>query len=270
MEQYKLNPAHFYTSPGLAWSACLKKSGVTLELLCDIDQMNFIEKGLRGGILQISNRYQRANNPLLGKEHYDPSKETSFLLYLDMNNLYGYAMVQKLPTVFFKFLTDEEIHEIDFQSVPEDSDTGYILEVSLSYPFEFHDAHSDYPLAPEKRFITDEELSPFAKSLWKRLHGKGEGDDLPPRASLKKLITSLDDKDNYVVHYRTLQLYLNLEMKIKRIHRVLEFFQEAWMRPYIEFNTQKRKSATSTFQKNFYKLMNCSVFGRCHSLFTVF
>ena len=139
MFQYNLDPAHYYTSPGLAWSACLKKNGVTLELMRDIDQINFIEKGLRGGISQISNRYQSANNPYLGEEHYDASKPTTYLQYLDMNNLYGYAMVQKLPTGLFKFLTYEEIKSLDFQSVAADSSSGYILEVRLSYPKEIHE-----------------------------------------------------------------------------------------------------------------------------------
>ena len=220
MLQYSLDPAHYYTSPSLAWSACLKKICVTLELMCDIDQINFIENGLRGGISQISNRYQSANNPYLGEELYDASKPTTYLQYLDMNNLYGYAMVQKLPTGLFKFLTDEEIKSLDFQSVAADSSTGYILEVSLSYPKEIHESYSYYPLAPERKCILNEELSPYAKSLWKRLHRKKDV-DLPPRSSVPKLITSLNDKDNYIVHYRTLQLYLQLGMKIKSILRVL-------------------------------------------------
>ena len=84
---------------------------------------------------------------------------------------------------------------------------------------------------------------------------------MPPRASVEKLITSLDDKNSYVLHYRNIQLYLLLGMEIKKTHRVLEFYQEAWMKSYIDFNTKERKKAKSAFQKKFYKLMNCSVFG---------
>ena len=134
--------------------------------------------------------------------------------------------------------------------------------MSHSYPVELHDTHSDFPLAPERRTIAEQELSPYAKYLWKRLHGKTEDDDLPPRSSVPKLITSLNDKAHYVNHIKILQLYLQLGMKIKSIHRVLDFFQEAWMKPYIDFNTEQRKRATPLFQKNFYKLINCSVFGK--------
>ena len=102
--------------------------------------------GTRGGVSQISNRHQRANNPYLGDEHYDDSKPTTYLQYLDMNNLYGYAMTQKLPTGFFRFLADDEIKELDISSIPSDSPTGYVLEVSLAYPNHLHEA-------PERKHI---------------------------------------------------------------------------------------------------------------------
>ena len=168
LEQYGLDPCHYYTSPGLSWSACLKKSGVCLELLCDIDQLNFIERGMRGGISQISHRYQRANNPLLGEEQYDLKQPTSYIQYLDMNNLYGYAMTQKLQTSMFRFQKEDEIEGLDILSIPENGSTGYILEVSLDYAKTLHNRHADYPLAPEKRHMKDKELSPYAKQLRKK------------------------------------------------------------------------------------------------------
>ena len=261
MQQYGLDPCHYYSSPGLSWSACLKKSGACLELLTDIDMLNFIEKGLRGGISFIANRYKEANNPLLGEQHYDSTKPTSYLQYLDMNNLYGYAMAQKLPTGLFRFLDEEEMEEFNINSKAKDGSKGYILEVSLTYPEQLHDLHSDYPLAPERKKVDDHDLSPYATLLWKKLNGKKTDDKLPPRAAVEKLLTTLSDKDHYVVHYRTLQLYIQQGMEIKQIHRVLEFHQEAWMKSYIDFNTEQRKKAKTTFQKNFYKLMNCAVFG---------
>lgn len=118
LECYDLDPCHFYTSPGLSWQAMLKKTGVTLELLTDIDQILFIERGIRGGISQISNRYAIANNLYL--DEYDPSKETSYLAYYDVKNLYGYSMSQKLPTGFFRFLEKEEIESFHVQNIPED------------------------------------------------------------------------------------------------------------------------------------------------------
>ncbi|MCG8113271.1 MAG: DNA polymerase, partial [Candidatus Thiodiazotropha taylori] len=260
MDQYELDPCHFYTSPGLAWIACLKMTGVSLELMTDIDQILFVESGIRGGISYIANRYARANNPLL--DNYDPSEPTSYLLYLDMNNLYGFSMIQKLPTGSFRFLSEREIGQFDVLSVPEGGDKGYIVECSIKYGDHLHELHNDYPVAPEKKHVQDDELSPYAVGLWKQLHGKMDDDPLPPRVKVEKLMVTLEDKEKYVVHYRNLQLYLRLGLEIKNVHRVLEFSQEAWMKPYIDFNTEMRKKATSTFQKNFYKLMNVSVFGK--------
>ncbi|MEW8545032.1 MAG: hypothetical protein AB2693_16025, partial [Candidatus Thiodiazotropha sp.] len=146
--------------------------------------------------------------------------------------------------------------------IPKDGDTGYILEVALAYPKNLHDSHNDYPLAPEQKQVKDDQLSPYAANLWEKLHGKTDSEPLPSRAKVEKLMTTLEDKEKYVVHYRNLQLYLQLGLEIKDIHRILEFRQDAWMKPYIDFNTEMRKKATSTFQKNFYKLMNVSVFGK--------
>ena len=117
-------------------------TGVNLELITDIDQLLFIEKEIRGGVSQISNRYKVANNPLL--ENYDPSKKNSFLQYLDANNLYGWAMSRMLPTGFFRFLNEDEISNFNLNRIEANSSTGYILEVSLTYPPEIHDAHNDY------------------------------------------------------------------------------------------------------------------------------
>ena len=101
---YGLDPPHYYTSPGLSWDALLKKIGVELELLTDYDQHLFIEKGMRGGISMVSKRHARANNPAV--EGYDPEKPNSHILYLDANNLYGWAMSQALPTGDFCWVED--------------------------------------------------------------------------------------------------------------------------------------------------------------------
>ena len=105
-KQYGLDPAHYYTSPGLSWDALLKKTGVELELLTDYDQHLFIERGLRGGISMVSKRHAKANNPLVGG--YDPEKPSSHILYLDANNLYGWAMSQYLPSGGFRWEEDCE------------------------------------------------------------------------------------------------------------------------------------------------------------------
>ena len=105
MNIYKLDPAHFYTSSGLFWQACLKKTGVKLELLTDPDMLLMFEKTIRGGVTQAVHRYAKACNKYMGQ----PEAESSFLLYLDVNSLYGWAMSQKLPTGGFKWVNDVSI-----------------------------------------------------------------------------------------------------------------------------------------------------------------
>lgn len=171
-------------------------------------------------------------------------------------------MSQPLPVSHFNFLTKEQIKNLNVHTIPVNSSKGYIFEVSLRYPEHLHDKHKDLPLAPEERLISDKELSPYAARVLKKLYGVPGNGDLRHRSKTPKLLTTLYDKDKYVVHCRNLQLYLQLGLEIKKIHRLLEFQQEDWMKPYVDFKTEMRKKAKSTFEKNFYKLMNNSVYGK--------
>ena len=127
MQHYGLDPAHNYTAPGLAWQAALKMTGVEMDLLTDMDMHLFIEEGIRGGVSMISHRYAKANVPEL--DDYDPTKPNEYLMYLDANNLYGWAMSQALPTSDFKW--EENVDNFDVSAVPADNHRGYILEVDL-------------------------------------------------------------------------------------------------------------------------------------------
>lgn len=172
-------------------------------------------------------------------------------------------MSQYLPHSKFEWMSEREIRRLDIRAVPENNDTGYIFEVSLEYLASLHDTTNDYPLCPEKMHVEDTDLSPYSKRLWKQLHGTTHLDQFhTKRAKVEKLVLSLNDKDNYVVHYRTLQLYLQLGMRIKRIHNVLKFHQHPYLKEYIDFNTECRKGALTEFEKNFYKLMNNAIFGK--------
>ena len=253
---FGLDPCHYFTSPGLSWDAALKKTKVKLDLITDIDMILFIEKGMRGGISYIAHRHAKANNKYL--PDYNPELEDSYLIYQDANNLYGWAMCKRLPTGNFKWLnnlpeTSEEIESF-LNKYTEDSDRGIILEVDLEYPKELHDLHNEYPCAPEKMIITDDMLSDYARKI-KEEHSVSSG-------KVPKLVTTLNDKEKYVSHYRNLQLYLSLGIRIKKIHRVLEFNQSEWLKEYIDFNTEMRKNAKNSFEKDFFKLMNNSVFGK--------
>ena len=251
MGQYSLDPAHYYTSPGLSWDALLKKTGVELELLTDYDQHLFIEKGLRGGISMVSKRYARANNPKV--EGYNSSKPNTHILYLDANNLYGWAMSQPLPTGGFQWVDDCDRLTETITEHPADSHEGYILEVDLEYPEELHNVHNAYPLAPERMVVKKEWMSEYQHELL---------DVGVASSEVEKLVPNLYNKNSYVLHYRNLQLYLSLGMRLTKVHRALRFQQSRWMEPYIRLNTELRKKATSGFEKDLFKLMNNSVFGK--------
>lgn len=251
MEKYGLDPAQYKTAPALSWDALLKKTGVELELLTDIDMHLFVESGMRGGISQASKRYARANNPRV--EGYDPQKPTTHIMYLDANNLYGCAMSMPLPKGGFKWKTVMPTEE-QILKKKEKAKQGWILEVDLEYPAHLHADHNSYPLAPEKKAVEEEWLSPYQKRLMKELGIK--------HSKEKKMLLTLQDKTHYVTHYRNLQFYLKQGMRLKKVHKVLEFDQEPWMEPYVRMNTELRKKAKSKFEKDFFKLMVNSVFGK--------
>ena len=252
MQHYKLDPCHYFTSPGLSWDAMLKMTDIKLKLIVDIDMFQFIEKGLRGGVSYIANRYGKANNKYM--KEYDEKAPSKYIMYLDANNLYGWAMSQYLPTGGFKWLSQKQIDKINLGTYTDDSKKGLILEVDLEYPTELHNSHNDYPLGPEKVKVTNEMLSDYCKKIKKKFNISS--------GLVHKLIPTLNDKQKYVLHYKNLQSYLNLGLKLKRVHRVLEFNQSPWLKQYIDFNTQKRTNAKNSFEKDFFKLMNNSVFGK--------
>lgn len=230
MSIYKLDCNNYYTLPGLAYDACLKITKVELELLGNIEDLNFFERALRGGLTQVSHRYAKANNEYM--KNYDPKKPDVYLWYLDVNALYAHALSQKLPTGNFKWVTAPESFDID--SV--DDKRGYILEVDLSTPREHFDRLKELPLAPEH--------------------------EIPPGSKLPKLLATFNKKTKYVVHIETLRLYKSLGMKIDKIHRVLGFDHSNWMAPYVQLNAEQREKATTSFAKNFFKLMVNAVFGK--------
>ena len=233
LEVYELDPAHFLSLPGLAWQACLKKTNIELELLTNYDMLLMVEEGIRGEICQSIHRYAKANNKYM--ENYDKNKESSYIQYLDANNLYGWAMSQNLSVNNFKWVEDvSRINEEFIKNYNENSSKGYILEVDVKCPKKLHDLHSDLPFLP-KRIKIDK---------------------------CKKLVCDLHNKKKYVVHIKSLKQALNNGLKLKRVHRIIEFSQKAWLKPYIDMNTELRKLAKDDFEKDLFKLMNNTVFGK--------
>ena len=252
LEYYKLDPCHYFTSPGLSWDAMLKMTDIKLELMTDVDMFQFIEKGMRGGISYIANRYGEANNKYM--KDYDKNKPSKYIMYLDANNLYGWAMSQYLPTGGFKWMKQNKIDNLDLGKYHEESKKGIILEVDLEYPEKLHDLHNDYPLAVEKIKVEKSMLSNYCNKISEKYNIS--------IGLVQKLIPTLSNKKNYVLHYRNLQLYTSLGLKVSKVHRVLEFNQSPWLKQYIDYNTEKRKNAKNDFEKDFFKLMNNSVFGK--------
>ena len=224
LKNYSLDPCWYYTAPGLSWDAMLKKTKIKLELLHDSNMLLMIEQGIRGGISIISKRYAKANNKYLN--NYNPNEESTFIKYLDANNLYGWAMSQPMPYEGFKWMHKAELE--NWRKYP------CILEVDLYYPKELHELHNDYPLAPESLKIN----------------------------KVEKLVPNLNNKEKYVVHHSTLKLYESLGLKITKVHRGILFKESEWLAKYINMNTNLRTKATNDFEKDFFKLMNNSVFGK--------
>ena len=220
LKVYELDIAHFLSLPGLAWQACLKKKSVKLEL-----------RGIRGGICHAIHRYAKANNKYM--KNYDKNEEYFDIQYLDTNNLYGWAMSQKLPLNGFKWLEDTSgINEEFIKNYDENNDKGYILEVDVKYPKKLHDLHSDLPFLPKRMKID----------------------------KCKKLVCNLRNKKKYFVRIKSLKQALNHGLKFKKVHRIIEFNQGAWLKPYIDVNTELRKLTKNDFEKDLFKLMNNSMF----------
>ena len=164
IEVYELDPAHFLSAPGLTWQVCLKKTEVELELLTDADMLLMVEEGIRGGMCHAIHRYAKANNKYM--KNYD-EEELSYIQYLDANNLFGWAMSQKLPVKDFKWIEDVSKIDEDFiKNYDEDEYIGYFLDADIEYPKNLHDLHSDLPFLPERMKINK------CKKLVCNLHDK--------------------------------------------------------------------------------------------------
>ena len=235
LKEYELDPAHFLLLPGLAWQACLKKTNIELELLTDYGMLLMVEKGIKGGICHSIQRYAKANNKYM--KSYNNDYKSSYIQYLDANNLYGWAMSKKLPTNGFKWLDSDNINEINEEFIKnynENDNKGYILEVDVKYPKKIHELHSDLPFLSERMEVN----------------------------KCKKLVSNLFNKKKYVAHINALKQALNHGLTLKKIHRIIKFNQKEWLKPYIDMNAELRKAAKNDFEKDLFKLMNNSVFGK--------
>ena len=230
LRDYGLDPCWYLTAPAFAWDSMLKMTGVKLELLKDVDMHPFFEKQIRGGVSTAFHRFAKANNKYM--KDFDEKQPSNFIMYFDANSLYPTAMLEPLPVGGFKWMSENELNK--WKEFVEKEDVGCVLEVDLEYPAELHDEHNDYPTAPESLEM----------------------------GGVKKLIPNLMNKKSMVLHGKSLQQYLSLGMKLKKIHRGIRFKEEAFMKPFIELNTKLRTAAKNDFEKNVFKLMSNSVYGK--------
>ena len=195
---YELDPAHFLSASGLAWQACLKRTEVKLELLTNNDMLMMVEEGIRGGNWRVIYRYAKADTKDM--KNYNKNIESSYLEYLDANNLYGWAMSQKLPVDGFKWVEKNDLSKFNekfIKDYDENSDKGYILQADVEYPKNLHKPHSDLGFLPERKKIE----------------------------KVKKLVYSIEEKEKNVVHIRALKQTLNHGLILKKVHKIIQFNQ---------------------------------------------
>ena len=224
LEGEGLDPLNFFGLPGIAWASAVKGLKYDVELLTDPEMYNFFQAGIRGGMTFVN------------KHHVKTDDETS-LLYIDINNLYGWALSEKLPYGDFKWATNyeeilKECREKDLSSL----DYGYELEVDMIIPPELHDKLDDLPVAPIKQ--------------------------CPPGSKVKKLLLTHEPKYNYVIHWRLLQMYIKLGVSVTKIHRAIKFKQANIFKEYILRNTLLRAATKCKFEKDYYKLLNNALYGK--------
>ena len=253
LQQYNIDPCYYFSAPHFTFDAFLRHHSLTLELLSDINQYLFIIKGIRGGMSMVSKRHAVANNKYV--EGYISSKSSSFILYLDANNLYGRAMQEYLPWKNFEWMSPHQLNYDFIKRLEPEGEVGCIIQCSLEYPVALHDYHSDYPLAPIKKSIPYGMLSPVARMICDK-------HKLKRTTNVEELLATVEDKDFYILHYRNLQLYVSLGLRVKKIHAGIIFKQGPIMKSYVDFNSEKRAQATNKFDTDFYKLLSNSLYGK--------
>jgi hypothetical protein len=239
LEEDGLEPTHFYSIPGLSFASAFKMTGVKVALLDDSIMYEFFEKSIRGGITFVNKHYAATE------------KGKSEILYLDANNLYGFALSEALPFADFVWETDQARLQTMLSELPSmdcsSSERGYTIEVDLVIPDHLHDQLDDFPLAPSH------EVPP------PQLYDNGLG---TAGQKTKKLITSHLPKTNYIVHFRLLQQFLELGAQITKVHRAVLYRQAPIFKSYIDYNTARRAQCSSPFKRNYYKLKNNALFGK--------
>ena len=247
MKNHEIDPAHCYSTPGLTWQCGFKMTKVELDIIKDSNMLMLMEQGIRGGFSGVlGKRIVKANNKYL--PDFDPTKPSNYLLYLDANNLYGWAMSQPLPTNDFKWEDDLEY----YKHIPKGR--GCFITCDLKYTTEAQIKTQRFPLAPERCETKEGELSNYQKEILVSNDEK--------LGKVKKLLLNLHDKHDYTVHHKLLEFYESKGLIVTKVHSIISFNETKWLKPYIEFNTNQRTKANTNFEKDIWKLMNNSFYGK--------
>ena len=246
---FDLDPAHYVGLPAAVWDACMKMTGVTLELITDHEMFDFVESAKRGGISMISNRYGEANNVCMG-DGYDPTKESSFIQYMDANSLYPTVMRGPLPVGKYAW---GEMSVEKIRAWTPDCDWGAFVEMDTEYPEQLHDLHNDYPIQEERMSPRDDQVGP--KTLRQRQEG-GIKDTIP------KLVPNLYAKQGIVCHIERAKFWIEHGIGVAKVGRGLLFEQKPFLRAYIDFCARMRRQATTEAERDFWKLCMNAIFGK--------
>jgi hypothetical protein len=256
---FGLDLCQYLSLPHLAKDIMLKQTGVEIDLIHDHEMSDLLKRNIRGGLSFVNVRHaEKKEAP--GTAHLPYHEDRRSLVYLDANNLYGQSMRYPMPVSDFTWMSEEEVAAFDAGvDVTSADGTGYILEVDLDYPEELHLKHNSLPLAPESMLLGWEELSGYSQECLRVLRD--------PSASLhsyeaKKLSSTFRKREKYLVHGLNLKLYLELGLKLKFIHRGIKFQQRAFIRPFIDECTERRRLAATITVANMWKLICNSLYGK--------
>ena len=254
-KEFGLDSTRYISIPQLAYDCMLKTLEKPIGGMGDAEMILMCERNIRGGVSYINERHVQLSD-------YQDCEDTAQdqLLYTDANNLYSVAQSAPVPCGDFEWCADDTLEQLeaDILNVPVEGEIGYILEVDLAYPPELHESHASMPLAPQQEELTFADLSPYSQRCLIHLHGESRA----RKYKSKKLCSTLRDKKKYVVHFRNLQTYVRLGMRLTKIHRAFRFAQSPVIRNFIQLCTEKRKQAATAAEKNVWKLTMNSTYGK--------
>ena len=242
--EYKINHLYSYSLPGYTWKAGLKLTNIKLDFIKDKDLLLLLENNKRGGISNVMG------------DRFVESNENKQILYIDANNLYGWAMSQYLPTSEFEKLQLPEEYILeqiveDLRFIPDNNEFGYFKECYLECLVEIKEKTKNFPFCPYQTKADPDLFSSFMNNV-----------NQPNYKPTPKLMCDVTNKSKYMIHYRMFKFHLNQGMKVTKIHIIYRFKQSPWLAKYIDHNTQKRTVAKTNFEKDLLKLMNNAFFGK--------